>query len=206
MPAPVLTPAALDQAAARLLSERPVEPAVDERAWQNIVDGYGRTAPASLAARPLLTKTVDELMSEALRAVPDHGTRPEMEVRLPGRLSAMFPERMLRRYPRRLDYPPSVQLHVAGVVLREWGWQQEPHHLRNRRGARCVCGAICTAVALGIGGERAAHQAAWHVLVVLRGRGWPHLIGDWNQQPGRTAEQAIEVVAEARQLAQTAGQ
>ncbi|WP_443729328.1 DUF6197 family protein [Streptantibioticus rubrisoli] len=93
-------------------------------------------------------------------------------------------------YARRLDHPPSVQLHVAEGILREWGWQQQPHHLRNRRGARCVCGAICAAVALGVGSEHAAHRAAGHVLHVLRDRGWPHLIGDWNQQPGRTPQQA----------------
>ncbi|HCA85753.1 MAG TPA: hypothetical protein DEQ61_09795 [Streptomyces sp.] len=200
MSAPTLTPAALDQAAARILDEHGTG-----EAWAGITAGWDRTAPAAPAARRLLTKTVDELVTEALGAINPHGTRPPVDVRLPGRLARALPD-WAHRHRADLSHLPSTQLYVAATILREWGWQQRPHHMRNWRGQRCICGAIITAVHLGVGTEAAAGQAAWHVLSELKGRGWGALIGDWNQAPGRTAEQAFDVVMGAYRRAAAAEQ
>ncbi|WP_399094319.1 hypothetical protein ACGH2B_25375 [Streptomyces sp. BBFR2] len=184
----------------------PVRPDLRERAaWEGIAAGWGRTAPADPVARRLVRATVGELVEEALRAVPRHGTRPDVEVRLPGRFARALPDWAHRRRPG-LSYPPSTQLAVTAEILRSWGWQQRPHRLRDRRGRRCVCGALLGAVALGIGSEDAAARAAAHILGELRHRGWQALIGDWNAVPGRTREQAVELVTAARGRALAAGE
>lgn len=205
MPATTLTPAALDQAAARL-APGPVLAPAEMEAWRDITGGFERTAPAAPAARRLLSKTVDELVAEALAAVPVHGAAPVAGVRIPGRLARTLPDwAHLRR--RDLSLPASTQLYVAAEILRTWGFAAEPHRLRNRLGRRCVCGAIVAAVALGVGSEFRAEQAAWHVLCVLREQHrWPHLIGDWAQVPGRTPQQAIDLLHTAHRRALNAGQ
>ena len=190
-----LTPAALDQAAARL-----VDNALIDDQLQRITSGYQRTAPASPAARGLLTKTVDELVQEALGGITPHGTRPAIDIRLPGRIARTLPDWTQKR--RTTHHPASTQLHVAAAILREWGWQGAPHKLRDRLGRRCICGAICATVTLGIGTTPTAHHAAWHVLTELRHRGWTGLIGDWNQAPGRTQQQAIDLVQAAARRAE----
>lgn len=206
MSAPALTPAALDRAAANMLADRPLQ-AAEAEAWRGLVGGYQRTAPQAPTARKLLTKTVAELVAESQRSLPEHGTRPAVEIRIPGRLGGMFPGRM-NRNRRDLSQPPSIVLYAAAQVLQEYGWQARPHHLRDARGRRCVCGAIAAAYDLGVGGIDAAHGAAGHVLAVLRDRGWPHphLIGDWNQVAGRTPQQAIQLIHAARARAINAGQ
>lgn len=204
MPATLLTPAALDQAAARL-TPAPLAPAEAE-AWRGITTSYQRTAPADRDARNMLGgKTVDELIHEA--GITTHGQRPPIEIRMPGRLGGILPGR-LNRNKRDLSQPPSTVLYAAARVLEEYGWQARPHHLRDARGRRCVCGAIAAAYDLGVGGIDAAHGAAGHVLAELRDRSWPHphLIGDWNQVAGRTPQQAIQLIHAARARAINAGQ
>lgn len=198
------TPGDLDRAAARMYKQRPLT-AADRRAFDQIAAGYQRTAPAAPAARNLVTKTVDELVAEALGGINPHGTRPPVDVRLPGRLAAVMPDWAHRGRRRDITHPPSTQLYVAAAILREWGWQAKPHRMRNKRGQRCICGALATTVALGVGTMSGAETAAWHVLGVLRGQGWPHLIGDWNRQCG-SPEKAIDVTLAAYQRAVSAGQ
>lgn len=199
---PVLTPALLDQAAARIVGAPGLDPEA-ERSWAGILAGFDRTAPAALASRALLTKTVDELIEESGAAQP---AASQLDVRLPGRLTRALPDWTHRRYRANAGHPPSTQLHVAAVILREWGWQAAPHRLRDRRGRRCICGAICTAVALGVGSALHAEIAAGHVLAELRAHRWTLLIGDWNQRPGRTADQAIHLLTAAHTRALRAEQ
>ncbi|MGW7597244.1 hypothetical protein [Streptomyces antimycoticus] len=199
----MLDAASLDQAAARIYKARPLT-AADQRAFDQIAAGYQRTAPAAPASRNLLNKTVQELVDEALSGINPHGTRPPVDVRLPGRLAAALPDWAHRGRRRDFTHPPSTQLYVAATMLREWGWQAKPHKLRNKRGQRCICGALVTTVSLGIGTMSGAETAAWHVLGVLRDQGWPRLIGDWNRECGN-AEKAIDVTLTAYQRAAAAG-
>lgn len=180
---PVLAPDTLDRAAAALADRGEVQP-------------FDRAAFDRIAALAPVSKTVDQLIADAGIAT---GPAPQ-PLHLPGRLRRLLPVRRI------ITVKPSQVLTVAQAVLEQWGWQNKPHHLHDIRGRRCICGAIGAAHDLGYGVEWQAERAAWHVLMVLRGRGWPHLIGDWNQAPGRTAEQALAVVAEARQRAADAGE
>lgn len=196
MPAPTLTAAALDQAAARIIrTDRLTEP--EQTTWAGITAGY---------SRDLVTKTTAELVAEALRSLPKHGTRPAIDVRLPGRISRALPD-WAHRTRADLSHKPSTQLAVSAEILRKWGWQQREHRLRDGRGRRCICGAICTAVTgLGIGSIDSAHTAAGYVLAELREKhSWNALIGDWNQRVCRTPEQAIELVNAGQRRALAAG-
>jgi hypothetical protein len=206
---PAVDPDQLDQQAAVLY---------DTAAWQALVDGWHATpdptpaaggrleepagpgstrdAAALVEAVPglLLTKTVTELIADAgIITGPAPADR-----QLPGRIAALVPDRL--HTWRRLyqgDVKPSVQLYYAGRVLQEWGWMQEPYRLRNAAGARCVCGAILAAQRLGHGSPSTAERSAAYVLGELRSRGWSDLIGPWNRAPGRTADQAISLLAAA---------
>ncbi|MFD5384286.1 hypothetical protein ACFWMG_04815 [Streptomyces sp. NPDC127074] len=195
--------ASLDQAAARLYHAKPLNQR-EQRQFADIAAGYQRTAPANHTTRQLTSMTVDELVAEALANINPHGTRPPVDVRLPGRLAAALPDWAHRGRRKDFTHPPSTQLYVAATILREWGWQAKPHKMRNRRGQRCICGALVTTVALGVGTMSGAETAAWHVLGVLRDQGWPRLIGDWNQQCG-SREKAIDVTLTAYQRAAAAG-
>ncbi|KIZ16856.1 DUF6197 family protein [Streptomyces natalensis] len=192
MPTSTLTAAALDQAAARIA---PTLSEPERAAWASIAASYSRS---------LVAKTTAELVDEALRALPEHGTRPAVDVRLPGRISRALPD-WAHRTRADLSHKPSTQLAVAAEVLRRWGWQNRPHKLRDGRGRRCICGAICSAVALGVGSVDSAHQAAGYVLTELRGRHWNALIGDWNQNVCRTPDQAVELLTAAHHRALNAG-
>lgn len=199
----MLDPASLDQAAARLYKQKPLS-SREQRDFEQLAAGYQRTAPASRDSRQLVNKTVDELVAEALGRINPHGTRPPVDVRLPGRLAAALPDWAHRGRRRDITHKPSTQLYVAATILREWGWQAKPHKMRNRRGQRCICGALVTTVALGVGTMPGAETAAWYVLGVLREQGWPRLIGDWNQACG-SAEKAIDVTLSAYRRAAAAG-
>lgn len=193
MPASTLTVADLDQAAARIV---PTLTEPERAAWAGITAGYSRS---------LVAKTTQQLVDEALRCLPEHGTRPAVDVRLPGRIARALPD-WAHRTKVDLSHKPSTQLAVAAEILRRWGWQQKPHKLRDGRGRRCICGAICTAVdGLGIGSIDSARQAAGYLLAELRGRGWNALIGDWNQRVCRTADQAIDLINSAQRRAVAAG-
>ncbi|MFL4491540.1 hypothetical protein ACJ6WD_09800 [Streptomyces sp. VTCC 41912] len=193
MPASTLTVADLDQAAARIV---PTLTEPERAAWAGITAGYSRS---------LVAKTTQQLVDEALRSLPEHGTRPSVDVRLPGRFTRALPD-WAHRTKADLSHKPSTQLAVAAEILRRWGWQQKPHKLRDGRGRRCICGAVCAAVSLGVGSVDSAHQAAGYLLQELREtHRWRALIGDWNQSPGRTAEQAIGLVTAAHHRALAAG-
>lgn len=199
----MLDAASLDQAAARLYRAKPLS-SREQREFDTLAANYRRTAPAATASRNLTSKTVQELVDEALNGINPHGTRPPVDVRLPGRLSAALPDWAHRGRRRDITHPPSTQLYVAATILREWGWQAKPHKMRNRRGQRCICGALVTTVALGVGTMSGAETAAWYVLGVLREQGWPQLIGDWNQECG-SAEKAIDITLTAYNRAAGAG-
>lgn len=199
----MLDAASLDQAAARLYRAKPLG-VREQREFDALTANYQRTAPVAPTARNLVNKTVDELVTEALGGINPHGQRPPIDVRLPGRLAAALPDWAHRGRRRDITHKPSTQLYVAATILREWGWQAKPHKMRNKRGQRCICGALVTTVALGVGTMPGAETAAWYVLGVLREKGWPRLIGDWNQACG-SAEKAIDVTLSAYRRAAAAG-
>ncbi|MFB6986636.1 hypothetical protein ACFC0C_15795 [Streptomyces sp. NPDC056178] len=212
MPTPTLTPDRLDHRVARLH---------DTGAWQQIVTGWDLTAaepvrPVSPGTadhlpdrqpadwRDLLSVPVDQLIAESVRALPAAAPR---ERPLPGRLGAILPDRL--HSWRRVGQPevrPSTHLAHARRILTEWGWQNTPYRLRDARGARCVCGAMLTAHRLGYGSLDTVDRAGAWLVAELRSRGWTGLIGLWNRQPGRTADEALALIDATIERAARAGQ
>lgn len=194
-----LTPATLDQAAARLVNAT----LVDDQ-FARIAAGYQRTAPASTSARSLVSMTVDELVDEALGSLPAPlpAERP-----LPGRLGAVLPDRFHSwRRIGQADIRPSTHLAYARRVIAEWGWQNDEYKLRNRRGERCVCGALISAHRLGYGSAETMHRAAGWIHLELKASGWTGLIGPWNRAPGRTQDDALQLIDSAARTASLAGE
>ncbi|MFJ3906792.1 hypothetical protein [Streptomyces sp. NPDC090025] len=204
-PEAIDSPDALDLAAARLL---------DTAAWQEIVGRWTESAPGPAGPgapggaggaddwRRLLSVPVEQLVADALDAVerarrreaagpaPYPGAAP-----LPGWIGAILPDRLHTwRRIGRADVLPSAHLAHARRVLTEWGWQNTPYRLRDRRGARCVCGAMLAAHRLGHGSAATMNEAGAWMLEELRSRGWHQLIGPWNRAPGRTATDALALV------------
>ncbi|MGW0034054.1 DUF6197 family protein [Streptomyces sp. NPDC003314] len=217
------TPDALDREAAALY---------ESAVWQRIVTDWTAPEPLALAPEPLapapgspapapqplapapgspspgegrdwrdlLSVPVDRLVAEALDALP---APAPVERRLPGRIGAVLPDRLHAwRRIGGVELRPSVHLGYARLVLTEWGWQNAPYKLRDRRGARCVCGALLAAHRLGYGGADTMNEAAAWIMTELRSRGWRDLIGPWNRAPGRTAGDALALLdATARRAA-----
>ncbi|MEU3481916.1 hypothetical protein AB0E66_27580 [Streptomyces sp. NPDC033753] len=187
------SPDALDREAAALF---------ESATWQRIVTDW-TAAPAQPAPAPqreperadwrtLLSVPVDQLVAEALEALPQPAP---VERTLPGRIGAVLPDRL--HAWRRIGRPelrPSVHLGYARLVLTEWGWQNAPYKLRDARGARCVCGALLAAHRLGYGGADTMNEAAAWIMTELRSQGWRELIGPWNRAPGRTAAEAVALL------------
>ncbi|WP_024759882.1 DUF6197 family protein [Streptomyces exfoliatus] len=187
------SPDTLDREAAALF---------ESATWQRIVTDWtaapARPAPAPQREteradwRALLSVPVDQLVAEALDALPPP---TPVERTLPGRIGAVLPDRL--HAWRRIGRPelrPSVHLGYARLVLTEWGWQNAPYKLRDARGARCVCGALLAAHRLGYGGADTMNEAAAWIMTELRSQGWRELIGPWNRAPGRTAAEAVALL------------
>jgi hypothetical protein len=216
MPTTTLTaPETLDHQAAALY---------DTAAWQQIITNWQHTAPdpAPLAAteateesqspatapgdwRSLLSVPVDQLIATAEAALP---VAPPDERPLPGRFGAILPDRV--HAWRRIGQPdlrPSQQLVYARHILTSWGWQNQPYRLRDARGARCLCGALLAAHRLGYGSLNTANRSGAWILTELRhSHDWTDLIGPWNRAPGRTAQQAIELITATIRRAAHAGE
>ncbi|MER5746917.1 hypothetical protein ABT097_27015 [Streptomyces sp. NPDC002225] len=226
-PALPLTPDQLDAHAARLH---------DTEAWQQIVNGWGITAPDPLypgapgsvsppgpdtAPRPGPGRPASsdrrpadwrDLLSVPVERLIAESVRAlpapaPRERPLPGRLGAVLPDRFHSwRRIGRPDVPPSVHLAHAREILTEWGWQNTPYRLRNARGARCVCGALLTAHRLGHGSLDTVDRAGAWLITELRAQGWTGLIGPWNRYPGRTAADALALIDATITRAARAGQ
>ncbi|MEV7673878.1 DUF6197 family protein [Streptomyces sp. NPDC000963] len=203
-PAPQLVPDAPD---APDLLDREAAALYESAVWQRIVTDWpapAPPAPAPLAPAPapppgeegswrdLLSVPVERLVAEALHALP---APAPAERRLPGRIGAVLPDRLhVWRRVGGAELRPSVHLGYARLVLTEWGWQNAPYKLRDRRGARCVCGALLAAHRLGHGSADTMNEAAAWIMTELRSRGWRDLIGPWNRAPGRTADDALALL------------
>ncbi|WP_449341833.1 DUF6197 family protein [Streptomyces argenteolus] len=193
--------------AADLLGRRPSArpaPVYEQRPSVRTARDGGATAVPPADWRGLLTKPVDQLVDESLRALP---APPPKERPLPGRLGAVLPERL--HAWRRIGQPdvaPSTHLGHARRILVEWGWQNTPYRLRNARGARCLCGAMLTAHRLGYGSLDTVDRAGAWLITELRSQGWTDLIGPWNRQPGRTAAEALALLDATIHRASQAGQ
>ncbi|MCX4414556.1 hypothetical protein OOK43_14860 [[Kitasatospora] papulosa] len=167
------------------------------------IDGMLRDIEQYLAARtrttahPLVTKTTQQLIDEALGA-PAPVATPAME--LPGRLLRLLPDWVLSvpavRH-RHGNRPVTVTEHLelTALVIERYGWTQGKH--RTRSGRACILGAQAVLLRLSIGDENTVDRAGQRLQAVLRSRGCTLAYHRWNDMPDRTAAEVIALVRTA---------
>ncbi|MFH8627770.1 hypothetical protein ACH4A8_38785 [Streptomyces vietnamensis] len=156
---------------------------------------------APRTAHPLVTKTTDQLIAEALAApaAVDEQHAPALEA--PRRLWRIIPDWALALTPARRLHGAGRQitvvqhLELTALVLQQYG-----HHrggLRSRSGRRCILGAQSVLYRLGYGDEETAEAAGRAMQNVLGGRGVEEPYHAWNDRPGRDLGDALQLIREA---------
>ncbi|HEY9331900.1 MAG TPA: hypothetical protein VIS09_27280 [Streptomyces sp.] len=151
-------------------------------------------------AHPLVTKTTQELVAEALGStVP--ATAPALE--LPGRMLRVLPDWVLRfpavrrRHTTARAVTVAEHLELTALVIERYGWAQSTH--RTTSGRRCILGAQAVLYRLGIGDETTVHRAGHRMQAVLRARGCTLPYHRWNDMPDRTQGEVIALLRTAAQ-------
>ncbi|MFD9775954.1 hypothetical protein ACFWZS_03405 [[Kitasatospora] papulosa] len=172
------------------------EPVID-------IDGMLRDIEHYLAARtrttahPLVTKTTQQLIDEAL-GTPAPAAMSAIE--LPGRLLRLLPDWVLRipavrhRHGNR-SVTVTEHLELTALVIGRYGWTQGTH--RTRPGRVCILGAQAVLFRLSIGDESTVDRAGQRLQAVLRNRGCTLAYHRWNDMPDRTAAEVIALVRTA---------
>ncbi|MCY1652867.1 hypothetical protein H8R03_18275 [Streptomyces sp. JH010] len=165
------------------------------------IDGMLRDIEQYLAARtrttahPLVTKTTQQLIDEALGAPAPAAPMAVME--LPGRLLRLLPDWVLSipavRH-RHGNRPVTVTEHLelTALVIERYGWTQGKH--RTRSGRACILGAQAVLFRLGIGDQSTVDRAGQRLQAVLRNRGCTLAYHRWNDMPDRTAAEVVALV------------
>ncbi|MEU8977634.1 hypothetical protein [Streptomyces sp. NPDC048309] len=188
--------------AAELAVEAPID--VD-----GLVVGIERylAARTRTTAHPLVTKSTQELIDEALRGIAPAPAATGARVLAP-------PSAWLRHLPQWALSIPLVRnrwgagarqltaaehLELTALVIERWGWTQEAD--RGEKGEVCIRGAQFVLLRLGYGDADTLHRADVHLHQVLAPTGGGSFVA-WNDVPGRTRDQVLALLrtaaAEAR--------
>ncbi|WP_262062632.1 hypothetical protein [Streptomyces sp. STR69] len=177
------------------------------------VDGLVVEIERYLAARtrttahPLVTKTTQELIDEALRGLasapaangsPQLAPPPAFLRRLPDwALSIPLVRNRFGAGGRQMN--TAEHLELTALVIERWGWAKDGD--RGERGEVCIRGAQFVLLRLGYGDADTLHRASTHLHQVLA-RGCGGSFVAWNDAPGRTKQQVLTLLrtaaAEAR--------
>ncbi|MEU2456451.1 hypothetical protein ABZ604_02445 [Streptomyces sp. NPDC012473] len=172
-----------------------VDPVLDLDGMLRDIEQY---LTARATAHPLVTKTTDQLIAEALGA-PAPVAAPARV--LPGRLLRALPDWVLSvpavRHRHGGVRPVTVTEHLelTALVIERYGWTQNKH--RTRSGRVCILGAQAVLFRLGIGDETTVDRAGQRLQAVLRSRGCTLAYHRWNDMPDRTAGEVIALVRAA---------
>ncbi|WP_328893722.1 DUF6197 family protein [Streptomyces sp. NBC_00236] len=149
-------------------------------------------------AHPLVTKTTQELVAEAL-GTSAPATSPALE--LPGRVLRVLPDWVLRfpavrrRHTTARAVTVAEHLELTALVIERYGWAQSTH--RTRSGRRCILGAQAVLYRLGIGDETTVARAGQRMQSVLRAHGCTLPYHRWNDMPDRTQGEVIALIRAA---------
>ncbi|MFI6653831.1 hypothetical protein ACIBI8_40450 [Streptomyces sp. NPDC050529] len=173
------------------------------------VDGLVREIEQYLAARtrttahPLVTKTTQELVAEALGTAPAVAAAAE----LPGRALRILPDWVLQfpivrhRHGGGANITVTEHLELTALVIERYGWAQNTH--RTTGGRRCILGAQAVLYRLGHGDESTVAAAGHRLQAVLAARGCTLTYAKWNDIPGRTQFDVLALIREAARTAVT---
>ncbi|MFD3568455.1 hypothetical protein [Streptomyces sp. NPDC058667] len=155
---------------------------------------------APRTAHPLVTKTTDQLIAEALHG-PDAQPEPAPALTTPSRLWRILPDWALAITPaRRLhgagrDITVTQHLELTALVIQQYGWHRGG--LRSRSGRRCIVGAQAVLYRLGYGDEETAKAAGRQLQNVLRRRGIDEAYPQWNDRSERSLDDVLHLIREA---------
>lgn len=179
---------------------RPADLTVDAATLIRDIEQYlAQQAPRT--AHPLVTKTTDQLVAEALQQPAAETATAAPELTAPARWWRIIPDWALAITPARRLHgagrPITVQQHLqlTALVIERYG-----HHrggLRSRSGRRCILGAQAVLYRLGYGDEQTAIAAGQQLQNVLRRRGINEPYHRWNDRPERCAGDALQLIREA---------
>ncbi|MDV9195535.1 DUF6197 family protein [Streptomyces sp. Wh19] len=174
------------------------------------VDGLVREIEQYLAARtrttahPLVTKTTQELVAEALGTVPAEAAAA---AELPGRMLRILPDWVLQfpivrhRHGGGANITVAEHLELTALVIERYGWAQNTH--RTTSGRRCILGAQAVLYRLGHGNESTVAAAGQRLQAVLAACGCTLTYAKWNDLPGRTQADVLALIREAARTAVT---
>ncbi|MFD9832155.1 DUF6197 family protein [[Kitasatospora] papulosa] len=172
------------------------EPVIDLDGMLRDIEHY-LAARTRTTAHPLVTKTTQQLIDEAL-GTPAPAAMSAIE--LPGRLLRLLPDWVLsvpavrHRHGNR-SVTVTEHLELTALVIERYGWAQGKH--RTRSGRACILGAQAVLFRLSIGDESTVDRAGQRLQAVLRNRGCTLAYHRWNDMPGRTAAEVIALVRTA---------
>ncbi|RAJ41898.1 hypothetical protein K388_07506, partial [Streptomyces sp. KhCrAH-43] len=136
---------------ATLPTATPVLAPVDVAGLVREIEQY-LAARTRTTAHPLVTKTTQQLVAEALADAPVAAAVP-----LPGRVLRMLPDWVLsipavrHRHGGARAVTVTEHLELTALVIERYGWAQNAH--RTTGGRRCILGAQAVLYRLGWGDE-----------------------------------------------------
>ncbi|MEV6202203.1 hypothetical protein AB0M64_19815 [Streptomyces sp. NPDC051771] len=150
-------------------------------------------------AHPLVTKTTDQLIAEALGTAPAAVAAPVLTG--PARTLRILPDwalafpliRTLHGAGRRISV--SEHLELTALVIERYGWHRGA--LRSTSGRRCILGAQAVLYRLGYGDEDTARAAGARLQDVLAARGVTQPFHSWNDASHRTRGEVLALVRTA---------
>ncbi|MFE7268520.1 hypothetical protein ACFU9B_42225 [Streptomyces sp. NPDC057592] len=172
------------------------------------VDGLVREIEQYLAARtrttahPLVTKTTQQLVAEALGT---QAPAAPVAAPLPGRMLRLLPDWVLQipivrhRHGGARQVTVAEHLELTALVIERYGWAQGTH--RTRSGRVCILGAQAVLYRLGIGDETTVDRAGQRLQAVLQSRGCTLPYHRWNDMPDRSQGEVVALVRTAAQEA-----
>lgn len=179
---------------------RPVDsvPPLDASALIAEIEKY-LADQAPHTAHPLVTKTTDQLIAEALS--PNMGTEaPAPTLTAPSRMWRILPDwalslvRQLHAGTAR-HVTVAQHLELTALVIEQYGWARG--NLRTASGGRCILGAQLVLRHLGYGDNSTAAEAGRHLTNTLAARGIQQPIHQWNDGHGRTQGEVLHLIREA---------
>ncbi|MFD6360190.1 hypothetical protein ACFWFX_10085 [Streptomyces roseolus] len=179
---------------------RPADLTVDAATLIADIEQY-LAAQAPRTAHPLVTKTTDQLIAEALQQPADNPDTAAPELAAPARWWRIIPDWALAITPARhlhgAGRPITVTQHLqlTALVIEQYG-----HHrggLRSLGGRRCILGAQAVLYRLGYGDEHTAEAACQQLQGVLRRRGIDEPYHRWNDRPERCVGDALLLIRDA---------
>ena len=153
---------------------------------------------APKTAHPLVTKTTDQLVAEALAPTTHQAAAPALAA--PSRKWRILPDwtlalvRQLHAGQTR-HITVAQHLELTAIVIQQHGWARG--RLRTASGGRCILGAQYVLRQLGYGDDNTAAEAGRHLTRVLAARGIQQPIHQWNDHPDRTQTEVLHLIREA---------